>query len=101
MSGKAEKQEQNKKKERNDKIEFEITKYFMEFGELPMYMHNFGSQVQDRYRQQFGMMLNQFGIVAANLKKIEDIVKDSKLSKASQKEIIDLINISMGGQEDE
>lgn len=100
-NGKAAKQENNKKKQKNDLIETEITKYFMEFGEMPSYMYNFGMQVQDRYRQQFGMMLTQFGVVAANLKRMESIVNDSKLTKAAKKEITDLISVSMGEEEAE
>jgi len=99
-NGKAAKQENNKKKEKNDLIETEITKYFMEFGEMPSYMYNFGMQVQDRYRQQFSMMLTQFGVVAANLRTIEEIVNDSKLTKKDKKKIIDLISVSMGEEGD-
>jgi hypothetical protein len=97
MAGKAQKQEKNRKKELNDDIEFKIIKYFTEYGEMPSYLMNFGNQAQDQYRQQFGMMINQFSLVAANMKLIEKEVNDSGLSKASKKKILDLINASMGG----
>ena len=100
MSGKASKEIANKKAEKNKKIEEMVMHYYLTEAEMPKYMMEFGNQVQSKYREQFGMMISQFGLLAANLALIEKEVLSSKLSKASKDKIIKLINVSMGANGD-
>jgi len=95
-SGKAAKQHANKKQEKNEEIDAMVMKYYLTEGEMPSYVMNVGNSIQEKYKDQFGMMITQFGVIAANLRLIETEVKKSSLSKASKDKILNLINVSMG-----
>ena len=92
-NGKASKKFENEKAVSNEAIEATVLKHYITYAEMPSYVANLGGSITKQYKDNIGMMATHIGLITANMKQIKKSIENSKLSKASQQEILQWMDI--------
>ena len=91
--GKANKELENKKRAKNEEIEGLIMKYYLSEMEMPQYVASIAKSVDKQYAGKMAQMAAHIGLITANMKQMEKAVKASSLSKGSQREILQWVDM--------
>ena len=92
-NGKANKKVENKKAEKNSEIESIIMKYYLTEAEMPQYVANIAKSIDKQYAGQMAQMAAHIGLITGNMQMMAKAVKASKLSKGSQSEILQWVEM--------
>jgi len=92
-NGKMNKGLENKKKAKNEEIEGLIMKYYLSEMEMPQYVANLANSISERYALEKTQMAAHIGLITANMKQMEKAIISSKLSKGSQREILQWVDM--------